>query len=223
MTRPVALMIVTDNLLFGECLASRLLECEYFSVLDVVQTAEEAFMRIQERQPEVVLIDVHLPGAIALTFTKQLTQAMPHVRVLPLGVTEAGAELREYIEAGASGYVTKDTTFHELKMAIELVAQGETMCSSHIAQAMFARLSELAQTSDKDTSGDSIPLSARELEILQLMEWNNRQIADHLYLSLHTVKNHVHNILKKLRVQRRLEAIKYASERRWLEEKFQWK
>ena len=224
MTRPVALMIVTDNRLFGECLASLLTGCELFSVLDVVQTAEGTLRQIQERQPEVVLIDVHLPNSTALTLTRQLTQDVSHIRVLPFGLTEAGAEIREYIEAGASGYITKNTTFHTLKIAIEYAVQGETMCSWHIAQAMFARLFELAQTSNNETLGDP-PLSDRELEILKLIDagWSNRQIADHLYLSLHTVKNHVHNILKKLRVQRRLEAIKYASERGWLEDKYQWK
>ena len=69
---------------------------------------------------------------------------------------------------------------------------------------------------------EPVILSDRELEILQLIAegWSNRQIADHLYLSPHTVKNHVHNILKKMRVQRRLEAIKYASERQWLKKRF---
>jgi DNA-binding NarL/FixJ family response regulator len=225
MTQPVALVIVTDNRLFGECLASLLTGGEPFSVLRVVPTAEEALRQVQERQPEVILIDVHLPNTTALTLTRRLTQDFPHLRVLLLGVTGAETEIREYVEAGASGYVLKDTPFHELKTAIELVARGETMCSSHIAHAMFARLSELAQSSHREHVCESMVLSARELEILQLVAagQSNRQIADHLYLSLHTVKNHVHNILKKLRVQRRLEAIKYASERRWLEHKCQWR
>ena len=96
------------------------------------------------------------------------------------------------------------------------------MCSPRIARALFARLSELAQTSASSITDEPVILSDRELEILQLIAegWSNRQIADYLYLSPHTVKNHVHNILKKLRVQRRLEAIKYASERQWLKKRF---
>lgn len=224
MTRPVALMIVTDNRLFGECLASLLAGGESFSVLGVVQTVEEALRQMQEGQPEVILIDVHMPNMIALTLTRRLTQDFPYIRILLLGVTEAETTIREYVEVGASGYILKDTPFHELKTAIELVVRGETMCSSHIAHTMFARLSELAQTSNGEHLFEPMILSARELEILQLIAagWSNRQIADHLYLSLHTVKNHVHNILKKLRVQRRLEAVKYASERRWLTDQYPW-
>ena len=217
MIQSVSLIIVTDNRLFGECLASVLARCESFTVPAVVQTAEEALQQIQEHQSDIILIDVHLPHTMVLTLTQQLTRDFPHVRVLLLGVTEAEKEIQAYVEAGAGGYVPKNTPFHELQSVIELVTRGETMCSPHIAHAMFARLSELAQTSANSVAHEPVILSDRELEILQLIAegWSNRQIAEHLYLSPHTVKNHVHNILKKLRVQRRLEAIKYASERQW--------
>jgi DNA-binding NarL/FixJ family response regulator len=221
MIQSVSLIIVTDHRLFGECLASVLARCDSFTVLAVGQTTEEALQQIQEHQADIVLIDVHLPHTMVLTLTQQLTRDFPHVRVLLLGVTEAETEIQTYVEAGACGYVPKNTPFHELQSVIELVTHGETMCSPHIAHAMFARLSELAQTSASSVTHDPLILSARELEILQLIAegWSNRQIADHLYLSPHTVKNHVHNILKKLRVQRRLEAIKYASERQWLKKR----
>jgi len=218
MIQAVSLIIVTDNRLFGECLASVLARCESFTIPAVVQTAEEALQQIQEHQSDIILIDVHLPHTMVLTLTQQLTRDFPHVRVLLLGVTEAETEIQAYVEAGAGGYVPKNTPFHELQSVIELVTRGETMCSPHIAHAMFARLSELAQTSANSMTHEPVILSDRELEILQWIAegWSNRQIAEHLYLSPHTVKNHVHNILKKLRVQRRLEAIKYASERQWL-------
>jgi DNA-binding NarL/FixJ family response regulator len=221
MIQSVSLIIVTDHRLFGECLASVLARCDSFTVLAVGQTTEEALQQIQEHQADIILVDVRLPQTMVLTLTQQLTRDFPHVRVLLLGVTEAETEIQTYVEAGACGYVPKNTPFHELQSVIELVTHGETMCSPHIAHAMFARLSELAQTSASSVTHDPLILSARELEILQLIAegWSNRQIADHLYLSPHTVKNHVHNILKKLRVQRRLEAIKYASERQWLKKR----
>jgi len=222
MTQSVSLVIVTDHRLFGECLASVLAQCESFTVLAVGQTAEEALQQIQEHQTDIVLIDVHLPHTMVLTLTQQLTRDFPHVRVLLLGVTEAETEIQAYVEAGAGGYVLKNTPFRQLQSIIELVTRGETMCSPRIARAMFARLSELAQTSASSITDEPVILSDRELEILQLIAegWSNRQIADYLYLSPHTLKNHVHNILKKLRVQRRLEAIKYASERQWLKKRF---
>jgi DNA-binding NarL/FixJ family response regulator len=218
MIQSVSLIIVTDHRLFGECLASVLARHESFTVLAVVQTAEEALQQIQEHQSDIILIDVHLPQTMMPALIQQLTRDFPHVRVLLLGVTEVETEIQAYVEAGAIGYVLKNTPFHELQTVITLVARGETICSPHIARAMFARLAELAQTSASSVTHEPMILSDRELEILQLIAdgQSNRQIADHLYLSPHTVKNHVHNILKKLRVRRRLEAIKFASERQWL-------
>src|SRR5215831_4010698 len=225
MIQALSLIIMTDHQLFGECLASVLAQCDAFTILAVVQTAGEALQQIQAHQADIILIDVHLPHTIVLTLTQQLTHDFPHVRVLLLGVTEAETEIQAYVEAGAGGYVPKNTPFHELQSVIELVTRGETMCSPHIAHAMFARLSELAQTSVSSVTHEPMILSDRELEILQWIAegWSNRQIAEHLYLSPHTVKNHVHNILKKLRVQRRLEAIKYASERQWLKKNIPYK
>jgi Response regulator containing a CheY-like receiver domain and an HTH DNA-binding domain len=186
--------------------------------MSVVQTAEEALEQIRECHADVILIDVHLPQTVVLTLTTQLTRDFPLVRVVLLGVTETETKIQAYVEAGAIGYVLKTTPFHELQSVIELATRGETMCPPHIAHTMFAHLSELAQTATRRMRHEPMILSDRELEILQLIAegWSNRQIADHLYLSPHTVKNHVHNILKKLRVQRRLEAIKYASEKQWL-------
>lgn len=221
MPQPTSVIIVVDHRLFGECLASVLARCEDFTVLALVQTPEEALQHMREQPAEVLLIDEHLPHATALPLTQQITRDFPTTRVLMLGATASDTRIQEYVEAGASGYVLKDTPFHELQSVIALLARGETVCSPHIAHVMFSRLSELAETSARSAPQEPAILSDRELEILQWIAegWSNRQIADHLYLSPHTVKNHVHNILKKLRVQRRLEAIKYASDHQWLQKK----
>ena len=91
-----------------------------------------------------------------------------------------------------------------------------------MAHALFAHLSELAREPWNGEAVEPVPLTARELEILYHISkgWSNHQIANHLYISLHTVKNHVHNILKKLQVQRRLEAVEYANQRHWLSHRY---
>ena len=174
MLLPISVMIVVDHCLFGECLASLLARHESLIVLAAVQTAEEALRQLRERPADVILIDAHLPQTMALTLTQQLTQDFPHVRVLLLGFTRAEAKILAYVEAGASGYVLKDAPFHELISAIELVARGETMCSPHIAHAMFARLSELAGATNRDALRESIILSNCEREILHLITEGRR-------------------------------------------------
>ena len=116
-------------------------------------------LQIQEHQSNIILIDVHLPHTMVLALTQQLTREFPPVHVLLLGVTEAETEIQAYVEAGAGGYVLKNTPFHELQSVIELVTRGETMCSPHIAHAMFARsiraCPDLRQQHDA-RAGDSV-------------------------------------------------------------------
>ena len=218
MPHPTSIIIVADHRLFGECLAAALAKCELFTILAVVQTAEAVLQQLQRHPAEIVLIDEELPYAMALLLTKQITHDFPTTQVLLLGITETPGNIQQYVEAGASGYVLKDAPFHELQAVLEGVSRGETVCSPYIAYAMFTRLSELATSTAPNGASATGILSDREVEILQWMAegWSNRQIAEYLCLSPHTVKNHVHNILKKLRLQRRLEAIKYAVERQWL-------
>ncbi|ETX03457.1 response regulator [Candidatus Entotheonella palauensis] len=114
MTRPVALTIVTDHGLFGECLASLLVNSDMFVVLGVVQTCEEALKHVEQSPPDIILIDVNLIQPTALTLTQQISQAFPHVRILLLGITEEITEVQAYVEAGAGGYILKNTRFSEL-------------------------------------------------------------------------------------------------------------
>lgn len=215
----VPIMVVADHRLFGESLSLVLAGFEPFTVTTVTGHTEEAMQKVKECPPDIVLVDVRLPDKKALALTKQLTQELPTVKVLMLGVTEIEADIWECVEAGASGYVSREASLDELLRAIELVARGETLCSPQIAHSMFSRLSKLVRAAGEDEATEPTILSTRETEILQLIAegWSNKQIANHLFLSLYTVKNHVHNILKKLRVQRRLEAVEYASQRQWVQ------
>ena len=222
MHQTISLTVVADHKFFGECLVSVLRECKDLRVCDLLRNETDVLHSMQVRPPDVMLIDRHLTDQTAFKLTRHLSQHYPDVKVLIFGVTEAEAEIRECVEAGARGYVSKEASFSDLQQIIELVARGETICSPHMVHALFSHLSELAQAPWNGEAAEPVPLTTRELEILYHISkgWSNNQIADHLYLSLHTVKNHVHNILKKLQVQRRLEAVEYANQRRWLPHRY---
>jgi len=214
MSPTISLMIVEGHQLLGACLGSVLANMDQFMVFDVAHNKEEALNKVRERQPDVVLIDRDLPDEMALTLTAQLTRDFPRVSVLIFGLVEVAADIREYVEAGARGYVLKNASIDNLSIAVESIARGETVCAPQITYAMFSRLAELAY---QPMGGQTI-LTTREMEILQLISqgWSNKQIAHHLFVSLYTIKNHVHNILKKLQVRRRWEAAAYAYKRHWL-------
>jgi two-component system nitrate/nitrite response regulator NarL len=214
MSSTISLMIVEGHPLLGACLGSVLAQMDQFTVLDLANNKAEALNKVRECQPAVVLIDRDLPDEMALTLTAQLTRDFPRVSALIFGLVEVAADIREYVEAGARGYVLRDASIDHLSIAIESIARGETVCSPQITYAMFSRLAELAH---QPRRGQTI-LTTREMEILQLIAqgWSNKRIASHLFVSLYTIKNHVHNILKKLQVQRRLEAVAYADKKHWL-------
>jgi len=222
MHQTISLTVVADHKFFGECLVSVLRGCQDFSVCDLVRNETDVLHIVKRHPPDVILIDRHLTDQTAFKLTRHLSKHYPDIKVLIFGVTEAEPEIRECVEAGARGYVSKEASCSDLRQIIELVAQGETICSPHMVHALFSHLSELAREPWDGEAVEPVPLTARELEILYHISkgWSNHQIADHLYLSLHTVKNHVHNILKKLQVQRRLEAVEYANKRRWLSHRY---
>src|SRR5436305_8977574 len=138
--------------------------------------------------------------------------------MLVLGSAEAGDEILTCLEAGARGYVLRDQTLDELKAAIERVARGETVVTPEAAHRLFRRLGELGRESRRHRQLEFLDLTARELEILGLIAQglSNQAIADRLYLSVHTVKNHVHNMLERLGLTTRGEAVEYARTRGWL-------
>ena len=218
MRQTISLMVVSDHKFFGECLILSLRKCAALNVHDLVRHEAAVLQEVEARAPDVVLLDWHLMDHGALKLTRHVSQTYAQTKILIFGVAESEAEIRECVEAGAHGYLAKQASFDDLQQLIELVARGETACSPHMAHALFSHLSELARSPWVDEAQEPMPLTSREVEILTYVAkgWGNSQIADHLCLSLHTVKNHIHNMLKKLQVTGRLEAVEYAQQRHWL-------
>lgn len=215
------LMIMDSHQLFRECLRSALAEPEGGIEIEVAESAEEALLRLGERWPDVLLIglDAVCDGAVELT--RRVVAQHTGVKVVILGPEEAGPEIVACMEAGAKGYVFREQSLQELKAAIELVSRGETVCTPGIAQFLFSRLGELGLEHRRRERLEFLDLTARELEILQLIAegLSNQQIAQRLYLSVHTVKNHVHNMLERLGLTSRAAAVQHAYKRGWFRER----
>lgn len=220
----VKLMLVGEHKLFRECLASMLGEVERYSVLQQVDDLGAALLGIRKRPPDVVLVDLGAPTDATLRRMSEVAGSLPGVKLVVLGLPEVEADIVRCLEAGASGYVLKESSLDELTTAIDLAVKGEAACSPHIARSLFSRLAELAQEQRRCERFAALDLTGREVEILELIaeSLSNKQIADRLCLSVYTVKNHVHNILEKLQVHRREEAVKKAYRKRWLRERERW-
>jgi DNA-binding NarL/FixJ family response regulator len=205
--KPISVLLVDDHALFREGLAG-LLRCRE-NILVVGQAADgaQAVALARELMPDLVLMDVRMPGVNGLDATRQIKTEMPDVRVVILTMSEDEADLFEAIKSGAQGYLLKQVEPEELFRFIDGVFAGEAPISGVMASKM---LGEFAHPTPAQRLDDAIdePLSERERQVLQCLAegMTNRQIAEKLVLSEHTVKRHMRNILAKLHLQNRVQA-----------------
>jgi DNA-binding NarL/FixJ family response regulator len=161
--------------------------------------------------PDVVLMDVRMPKRSGIEACITIKDAAPSAKILMLTVSEEEADLYEAVKNGASGYLLKDASIDEVAQAVALVADGQSLISPSMATKLldeFKQMSVIGRRQDVAAPR----LTDRELEVLRLVArgLNNRDIAKDLFISENTVKNHVRNILEKLQLHSRMEAVMYA-------------
>jgi DNA-binding NarL/FixJ family response regulator len=210
--------IVDDNRLFREGLVFMLAEREDIVVAGTAANGRMALDQIKDLQPQVALIDIGMPGNDGIEVTRALRQNFPEVKVIILGMPDLTDEIMSCIEAGAVGYVPKETSFDNLVETIRAANRGESFCSPRMAASLFSRIAELA---GERMPRSSITLTPREVEIIGTIAigLSNKEIAQRLSIEVQTVKNHVHNILDKLQLHNRLEAVQYARQKKLLVDK----
>jgi two-component system response regulator NreC len=185
------------------------------SELEVIEEAtngDEALKLAKELQPDIVLMDISMPGATGIDVTRRLKQIMPDVRILILTVHEDEGLLQEAIQAGASGYIVKRAVESELIDAIRAVWRGDLYVHPTMTRALFKDISSPALTKTKDAPVET--LTPREIDVLQLIAqgYTNRQMADMLSISVRTVESHRSNLMGKLNMHSRVELVRYARE-----------
>jgi DNA-binding NarL/FixJ family response regulator len=206
--------LVDDHDLFRRGLRDLLGE-EGLEVVGEASTGEEAIELVATRVPDVVLMDISLPGISGVEATRRIRLQSPHTRVVMLTVSAHEEDVNEAILAGASGYLLKDSSTAAIVSGIAAAARGEGLLSPAIAGRLLERMR--ANDVASELSPETRPqLTAREREVLRLIAdgKDNAEIADTLVMSPHTVKSHVSNILAKLEVANRLQAAVYAVRRR---------
>jgi DNA-binding NarL/FixJ family response regulator len=198
------LVLADDHPFYRQGLV-RILEDSGFEVVAEVSNGRDAINATEETAPDVVVMDLNMPGLSGLEATRQLTERMPASRVLMLTVSAEESDVFEAILAGADGYVLKDGAVEELVAGIRTVAAGGSLISPRIASMLLRRFREQA-LADKELP--EIKLSARELEVLSLLAEGkaNTEIGDALFISPSTVRNHISSILIKLHVGNRVQA-----------------
>jgi DNA-binding NarL/FixJ family response regulator len=211
---PPRVVIVDDHALFRAGVRSEL--DGLVEVVGEAGTVEEAVARIREHTPDVVLLDVHMPGGGGVEVIKEVSRTNPDVCFLALSVSDAAEDVIAVIRAGARGYVTKTISGPELADAIERVAGGDAVFSPRLAGFV---LDAFAGALPPSVDPELDQLTAREREVLQHIArgYMYKEIAQRLGISTKTVEAHVSSVLRKLQLSSRHELSRWAVERRLVE------
>jgi len=218
---PIRTMIVDDHALFRRGLEIVLVTEPDIEVVGEASDGTEAVRRAGEALPDVVLMDIRMPRSSGIEACRAIKDVAPSARIIILTMSDEEDDLFEAIKAGASGYLLKDIPLDEVAEAVRSVHGGQSLISPSMAGKLLTEFATLARREDEEPP-QQVPapkLTDREMQVLKLVArgMNNRDIAKELFISDNTVKNHVRNILEKLQIHSRMEAVMIAVREKLIE------
>jgi len=206
----IRVLICDDHALFRRGLIMVLESEEGIEVVAEAEDGEEAVRKAESAAPDVVLMDVRMPRTSGIEATRAIAASVPAAKVLMLTVSDDEEDLYEAVKAGATGYLLKEISIEEVANAIRAVVTGQSLISPSMASKLLSEFNNLARQAEQKAIAPK--LTDRELQVLKLVAqgMSNREAAEALFISENTVKNHVRNILEKLHLHSRMEAVVYA-------------
>jgi two-component system NarL family response regulator len=216
-TEPVRVLVVDDHELFRRGLIMLLGDDDDIEVVGEAADGIGATDLAVSTAPDVVLLDVRMPRRTGVEACRAIKEAVPTTKIIMLTVSDEEADLYESVKNGAAGYLLKDSSIEEVAQAIRVVNEGQSLISPSMAVKLIDEFKQMSKP-DRET-GPALRLTDRELEVLRLVAkgLNNREVAKELFISENTVKNHVRNILEKLQLHSRMEAVMYAMKEKLLD------
>ncbi|RSS78114.1 DUF1922 domain-containing protein [Streptomyces sp. WAC06614] len=216
---PIRVLVVDDHALFRRGLEIVLAQEEDIQVVGEAGDGAEAVDKAADLLPDIVLMDVRMPRRGGIEACTSIKEVAPSAKIIMLTISDEEADLYDAIKAGATGYLLKEISTDEVATAIRAVADGQSQISPSMASKLLTEFKSMIQRTDERRLVPAPRLTDRELEVLKLVAtgMNNRDIAKELFISENTVKNHVRNILEKLQLHSRMEAVVYAMREKILE------
>ncbi len=211
---PIRVLIVDDHALFRRGLQMVLAEEADIELVGEASDGAEAVEKAGQALPDVVLMDIRMPRSSGIEACRAMKELSPSAKIVMLTISDEEEDLFEAIRAGASGYLLKDIPYDEVADVVRAVHGGQSLINPSMAAKLLAEFAVMA-TRDGTERAEQVPaprLTEREIEVLKLVArgMNNRDIAKELFISENTVKNHVRNILEKLQIHSRMEAVMIA-------------
>ncbi|MEU0516915.1 response regulator transcription factor [Streptosporangium sp. NPDC006007] len=217
---PIRVLIVDDHALIRRSLEMALAAEADIEVVGEASDGQEAVELADRLTPDVMLMDVRMPRRSGIEATREIKASVPSTRIIMLTVSDEEEDLFEAIKAGATGYLLKNVQLDEVPEAVRGVHEGQSLINPAMAAKLITEFANMSRKEAERPPQLPVPrLTDREMEVLRLVAkgMNNRDIAKQLFISENTVKNHVRNILDKLQLHSRMEAVVYAVRERMLE------
>jgi DNA-binding NarL/FixJ family response regulator len=221
-TEPIRTMIVDDHALFRRGLEMVLAAEPDIELVSEASDGAEAVEKAGETLPDIVLMDIRMPRSSGIEACRALKDVVPSAKIVMLTISDEEEDLFEAIRAGASGYLLKDIPLDEVADTVRAVDGGQSLINPSMAGKLLTEFATLAGREAASEPPQQVPaprLTDREMQVLKLIArgMNNRDIAKELFISENTVKNHVRNILEKLQIHSRMEAVMVAVREKLIE------
>ena|SRR5215469_287639 len=218
---PIRTIIVDDHALFRRGLEMVLEGEPDIELVGQASDGTEAVEKAAESLPDIVLMDIRMPRSNGIEACRAVKEAAPSAKIVILTISDEEEDLFEAIRAGASGYLLKDIPLDEVADTVRAVHGGQSLINPSMAGKLLTEFAALARRDDEERAQE-VPaprLTEREMQVLKLVArgMNNRDIAKELFISENTVKNHVRNILEKLQIHSRMEAVMVAVREKLIE------
>jgi len=211
----IRILLADDHDLFREGLAGIIAAQPDMLVVGEASDGLEAIVKARELKPDLILMDIQMPGCDGLEATRQIKKELPEVTVVMLTVRDEDEKLFGALKNGAQGYLLKNIRSVDMLEMLRGALRGEAAISPALAGRMLKEFRRLSRLAPQESEGEILALTQREQEVLGLVATgaSDKEIADALFISLNTVKSHVRNILAKLEVNSRREAARLAKNR----------
>ncbi len=216
---PVRVLVVDDHALYRRGLEMVLSAEGDIDIVGEAGDGLDAVRQAERLKPDVVLLDLRMPRRSGLEACAEIKRVSPGTRIVVLTVSDEESDLFDAVRAGANGYLLKDVPGEEIADGLRSVMNGQSLISPAMAGALLSEFAALSKRSEHASGTPTPRLTEREVQVLRLVArgMSNRDIAGDLFISENTVKNHVRNILDKLQLHSRVEAVMYAVRERILD------
>lgn len=210
----IRILLIEDNRIIREGITAMINRHSDVTIVAVSDGTDDALSKARAVKPNVVLIDFGLGSQNSLAIVESVKKGFPDIKIIGMGLAPTQADILEFVQAGAAGFILKNATLDEVLRTIRAVAEGEIMLPPPMTGSLFSQVAEHAILKGRRGFKSAIGMTQREKEVIALIVegMSNKQIADKLNIATFTVKSHVHNILEKLALQSRLQIARFAQD-----------